>query len=646
MISYRSLFLLLSAAALLSCNRGREATAKTSLAAIYTDSASLENLPRQTRLWHSAAAYRYSLKETPTVIWKAFSVRNALLKSHSSEESSAFVSDYIQDSQRRSDTLNSANGYFELARIYDEKGQADDAFKYYNASKLKYELLNDSLQVAEKLLYIADLYRTFNDYIGMEAASTEAMSFLPRKAASATDSIYTSIVHNNFGWAYAHLEDRSNALHHYQLAAGFTQDKLAAGIVNNNMAVLYMDSGHYSQASAILESLLLNDVVQAHPETRSKVLGNLGYCYFKAGRSDGIRLLQQSVEIRQVNGDRFGLIAGYFHLSDYFTDSDIVKARGFAHKAYDMATQLKSTDDRLESLKKLRKITTGNEREHYSDLFIRIQDSIVKVRQKARNQFAKFRYDARQAQADNLELKAQRAEQAFEIERKKRINFILYTAIFFGLAGSIVLYLFMRKRHRLERMREGYNAEKRIAKKVHDELANDIFNMMTFAQTQDLSDDGRKELLMNNLDSVYARTRDISRENSRVDTGAAFPVQLRQMLSEYKSDHVNVIVQGLDEIAWGQVSADTKIAVWRTLQELMINMRKHSQASLSAIRFKIEKGKISIDYSDNGCGMTVGTASRKNGLQNVENRIDAIGGAVTFESEPGKGVRITLILPV
>ena len=82
------------------------------------------------------------------------------------------------------------------------------------------------------------------------------------------------------------------------------------------------------------------------------------------------------------------------------------------------------------------------------------------------------------------------------------------------------------------------------------------------------------------------------------------------------------------------------------LQELMVNMKKHSKCSLVVITFKKNKNKLEIDYSDNGLGATSEEINMKNGLQNVENRILGIKGTITFDTISKKGFKVSFTLPI
>ena len=95
------------------------------------------------------------------------------------------------------------------------------------------------------------------------------------------------------------------------------------------------------------------------------------------------------------------------------------------------------------------------------------------------------------------------------------------------------------------------------------------------------------------------------------------------------------------------VMEDTKkFTVYRVLQELLVNMKKHSECSLAVITFKKIENKLQIDYSDNGLGAAFDKINLKNELLNVENRILAIKGTITFETKSNSGFRASISLPI
>jgi len=97
----------------------------------------------------------------------------------------------------------------------------------------------------------------------------------------------------------------------------------------------------------------------------------------------------------------------------------------------------------------------------------------------------------------------------------------------------------------------------KLPKKLHDELANNVFHSMTFAETQDLTIPEKRELLLDELDKIYAQVRNISKENSPIDTGEKFFKNLIDMLSDFNSNSVKVIINN-NYIDWEKHSTRKK----------------------------------------------------------------------------------------
>jgi signal transduction histidine kinase len=222
----------------------------------------------------------------------------------------------------------------------------------------------------------------------------------------------------------------------------------------------------------------------------------------------------------------------------------------------------------------------------------------------------------------------------------------LYFVVGTIITMSILVGNFLVAKNKREKIKSSYNTEIRIAKKLHDELANDVFQTMTFVETQDLSTNQNKEILLTNLDTIYSRTRNISKENSTIETGPLFASNLKEMMSGFNNNEVNVLINGIDTINWTTIESNIKITLYRVIQELLVNMKKHSQCNLAVLTFKKIENEIQINYSDNGVGATIEELNLKNGLRNVENRIQAIKGTITFDTESDKGFKVSFIFPI
>jgi signal transduction histidine kinase len=340
------------------------------------------------------------------------------------------------------------------------------------------------------------------------------------------------------------------------------------------------------------------------------------------------------------------MASSYINHSKYYNPINPALANNYAQLAYEKATIANNIDYRLESLALLIQSSSGNQSKIYSKIYIQTNDSITKVRQKARNQFAKIKYDSKKEKEENLLLKTQKAENLLELEIQKNRTLLLYFLLFIGILATIFLYYFLKALNKKEKIQTAYDTETRISKKLHDELANDVYQTMAFAETQDLSSDQNKELLLTNLDTIYSRTRNISRENSTIATGIHFLAGLKEMILGFHTDAIHILITNIDSIPWKALETNKEIIVYRVIQELLVNMKKHSQCSLAVLTFKKTENILQIDYSDNGLGAAIDKINSKNGLQNVENRILAIKGTITFDTKPGKGFKTSFTIPI
>ena len=118
-----------------------------------------------------------------------------------------------------------------------------------------------------------------------------------------------------------------------------------------------------------------------------------------------------------------------------------------------------------------------------------------------------------------------------------------------------------------------------------------------------------------------------------------------QMMTDFNTHQVNVIANGLDAINWSTLDSNVKIILYRVIQELLVNMKKYSQCSLVLLTFNLKEKKLQIDYMDNGIGATENQLKSKNGLQNVENRILAVKGNISFDTSPNKGFKVQIVIP-
>lgn len=529
-----------------------------------------------------------------------------------------------------------------IADTFYDANKFDSAFYYYNKVKLIGDPKTDLRKITCALMSIAEIQQNQGDYVGSEATTTEALQYIDKiKNTRFTWSIYYML-----GINYSRNYNYTNALLYYKKAYDLKTDEGRKLAVKNNIALVYVGQKKYKQAISIFESLLSKKEIQNDLNMYSKILDNLGNCYFETNNPKAINYLNTSLKIRLQQKNDVGLGASYLHLSKYYANSNPELSKFYAKLSYEKYTIVNNIDDRLNSLKYIIKNSTDKELKESSLLYIRLADSIFEIRQKTKNEFARIKYDSKKEKDENFKLKTNKTENELQLERQKNRNIVSYIIIVFSLCLILILYFYLTSRSNKEKIEATYQSETRISKKLHDELANDIYHTMAFAENKNLSITENKEQLLNHLDAIYSRTRDISKENSPIITTEKYLFYLKEMISGFDTSNINLLITGLDTISWDEIDRNKKIAVYRVLQELLVNMKKHSNATLVGITFKRAERNIIINYTDNGIGVNLDNVSFKNGLHNAENRIQAIKGEITFDAKPDKGFKVSFKFPV
>jgi signal transduction histidine kinase len=91
---------------------------------------------------------------------------------------------------------------------------------------------------------------------------------------------------------------------------------------------------------------------------------------------------------------------------------------------------------------------------------------------------------------------------------------------------------------------------------------------------------------------------------------------------------------------------DIEVAFYRSAQEALHNIAKHSQARNFVVRLRNAGSEIQLDIEDDGTGvLTKAPDDRGYGLTGMRQRAVALGGSMTIQTRRGRGTQIRIILP-
>ncbi len=97
----------------------------------------------------------------------------------------------------------------------------------------------------------------------------------------------------------------------------------------------------------------------------------------------------------------------------------------------------------------------------------------------------------------------------------------------------------------------------------------------------------------------------------------------------------------------GRFSPEIELAVYYCGLEAVQNASKHAGPQTHVwVRLDVEADELRLEVRDNGSGFDVARCSDGVGLQNMRDRIGAVGGHVDVDSQPGRGTLVVACAPV
>jgi signal transduction histidine kinase len=192
---------------------------------------------------------------------------------------------------------------------------------------------------------------------------------------------------------------------------------------------------------------------------------------------------------------------------------------------------------------------------------------------------------------------------------------------------------------------------RRISRELHDETGQGL--MVLRFQLEMLSGDARtqqdKSKIQESLDlldrTIEGLRRTIARLSPRVLEEMGLVAGIRreaQLVARRTTITPNLNLP--EELP--PLSHDLEVAVYRSVQEALHNIAKHSQAGSFTVKLDVSASKVSVQIEDDGIGFSPRAVRERGfGLEGMRERAAALRGSVTVRSGLG-GTRIRLVFPL
>ncbi|MCP9751801.1 PAS domain S-box protein [Ferruginibacter sp. HRS2-29] len=217
---------------------------------------------------------------------------------------------------------------------------------------------------------------------------------------------------------------------------------------------------------------------------------------------------------------------------------------------------------------------------------------------------------------------------------------------------KIVDDVISRKR---ELMKETIKAQERERKEIADELHDNVCQILATCKLyidmcvkKDKSNHWLKDcldLLVNALDEIRNISHKLTPAAFQEDGLCKAVKQLTSKLNDISPFKINLGIPDGERLE-SLLSSENKTAIYRIIQEQLNNIIKHAKATRVDINCEENHSHLCLSITDNGVGFDINTVKRGLGLNNIISRATLLGAEINFESNPGAGCKMIIIIPL
>ncbi|WP_181248513.1 ATP-binding protein [Flavobacterium magnum] len=578
----------------------------------------------------------------------------------------------LQLSQKAGDSQNTAKAYKFLGDYYSNKYMVELAYKnYFKAEKL-YLALNDYANAARVTLEKGSLQFNSGDFLGTEKTAFQALKYVsPNSNAFVEYNSYKLL-----SITYCELKDFDRALKFqnssFKYISTFANHSEERARWLNNLGYIQQRSKKYKESIKTFEMASKLRIYYDNPILYATIKENLAMSRLKTKNFANLpALLYEALKIKDSLNYYPGIIGSNLNLSEYYTlSNDIPKAIFFANRAYEIASTHNLKREMLPIIHQLVILQPGKATE-LLDMYSVADDSLQLADRKNANKFARIEFETDNLIQQQKQLKAENA---------KKDQKLMIVAGLFGLAFLLMIITYLLNRQRLRNRElailrrqqqseselyelrlaqqqqhdEGRQQEKkRIARELHDGVMGKLsairMNLFVLSRKNDPETIRKSLAHIDTLREVEQEIRDIAYDLGRkaFSEGNDFIPVVRNMLqtAEAATGMQTTLISD-EKIDWQRFSNNTKMQLYRILQEAIQNIVKYAEATSIRVTLNQLGDNLRMEVHDDGKGFEKKNTRKGLGLRNMKERARELQGKLKIDSRPDFGTTITVNFPL
>ena len=193
-------------------------------------------------------------------------------------------------------------------------------------------------------------------------------------------------------------------------------------------------------------------------------------------------------------------------------------------------------------------------------------------------------------------------------------------------------------------------AREELGKELHDNINQILASTKLYLE---MAKGGNAKLVQEAIDKSYDNVNLAIMEIRRLSKQLVAPALETSLVDVIKdlSEEIQAITPIntsliIDNFHEHLLNDNLKLVLYRIIQEQVNNILKHAAASDVHITIATEHGIVYLIIWDNGIGFDTTKKSKGIGLRNIDSRVKFYDGEVNLTSQPGKGTRLEISVPL
>lgn len=188
---------------------------------------------------------------------------------------------------------------------------------------------------------------------------------------------------------------------------------------------------------------------------------------------------------------------------------------------------------------------------------------------------------------------------------------------------------------------------KRLSRELHDDLGQALIaHILKLKNLQNQTNlNVEFEKLIEDANHIINRMREISQDMRPALLDTLGLVSALETHSKEFGVRTNLpVIFEADEVI-PKLSDVHSITLYRTLQETLTNIIKHSNATQVWVELSVDEEDVTLTVQDNGIGFST-TSKNGMGISNLKERLALVGGIFNISSALSKGTIVSASLPL